>query len=100
MLQHRWATNSSRHWPTAPPTLWSRATVRYVMDRWGNQSVISGETNPLHLCIVPYERDKDVVPTASRLVLVTEKEAQSLSRVDNARRAAAFPPSVREVMEQ
>ena len=70
------------------------------MERWDNKSVISGEDDPLHLCIVPYERDPDVFPTKERLVLVTEKEAQGLSRKDNARRRAAFPPFVREAMEQ
>ncbi len=99
VLQHRLNGNLKKYWKDADPILWSRQTVKYVYERWDKKSVLSGETDPIHLCIVPIIR-LDEQPTREDLVLITSKEAQSLSRVSNDLRMAAFPASVQEQMQK
>lgn len=78
----------------------SKETILLVWQRWGGSSVISGENNPMLLCVTTYNAPNDMtMPTRDDLILLTSREAQSLGRLSNERRIAAFPPAVRAQME-
>lgn len=97
-MAHRWGNTCRKHWPNAPTTLYSAKTVKYVMDRFENKSVISGEDDLQYLCIYPYYRG-DTPPDYKYLVLVTSKEAQSIARCKTQEEQnERFPAHVREMM--
>lgn len=90
LLAHRWQNTIKRHWPTASPSMWCRATVQYVWDKCNGKSVLSDTSDPLFLCIASKVKIKDVPPTIDDLIIITSQEALSLARVNNERRLAIF----------
>lgn len=94
LLQHRWSNNARKHWPDAPASLCSIETVGYVWDRWGRQSVLSGIADHMLLCVSPAIKSSDP-PTRDQLILLTSREAQSLSRTSKEERMAQLPEHVR-----
>ncbi len=94
-LQHKFQNNTVKHYKNADSSLWSRETIEFVWQRWNKTCAISGESDPLHLCIVPATRDKEVLPTRNQLVVLSSHVAQSLSRNDNEKRLSRFSEEVR-----
>lgn len=91
-LQHRLYNTFHRMWPNASSELWSMNTVRMVWERCEKKSVISGETNPQHLCISYKHKpsEKDEPPTIDDLVVMTTKEAQILAHCKSWDRITKF----------
>jgi hypothetical protein len=84
-----------------PASLWSSAIVQSVMEQCGNKSVISGETRPELLCVFNYFMARDFLPTPKHLVIVTSREAQSISKAKTQEeRNKRFPEYLRAQMEQ
>lgn len=94
LLSHRLNNSMRRLYPNASPTLWSLETIRYVINRFDNKSAIGGETNMELLCIFPYIKS-DQAPGIDDLVLITSREAQSITRCKTQEdRAARFPANI------
>ena len=75
------------------------AVVRKALLQWGLQSVISQETDTSKLTLAPYFRDVDR-DAAWNYVVVTSREAKSLSHLKNEQQAHAhFPVHVQQYME-
>jgi hypothetical protein len=94
-LQHKWQNNCMKHYKNADSTLWSRATVEYVWNRWDKKCAITEQTDPMYLCIVPAIRDKLNTPTRDQLVVLSTHIAQSMSRHNNEKRLAKFSEEAR-----
>ena len=75
--------------------------VARVYETWNGRSVISGENDPKKLCVIPYHRGVPCVASERNCVLVTCKEARSLSHLKSENEAhARFPEDVRKRFEK
>ncbi len=95
MLAHRWNNSCRRLYKNPPPSLWSPATVKAVLERCEYKSVISGTTDHELLCIFPFFMDRTKLPRVDQLVILTSREAQSVSKAKTQEeRAARFPAAI------
>lgn len=84
----------------AEPKHWSVETVQHVLKRFDSKSCISGEGNLDLLCLFPYDQ-LERPPEVDEIVLVTSREAQSISRAKSSEeRRSSFPLHVQHLMEQ
>lgn len=98
-LQHKLQNNLRKHYAKrAPANLWSRDTVEFLYKKWDKKCVISGETDPANLCIVPAFRTVDP-PTRDQLVLLSIRHAMRLARHDKERRLGSFSDEVKAKLE-
>lgn len=95
LLCHR-LNGACRRLGITDPHMWAPQTVKRAMERWGNRSVLSGESKPELLCLVSYWDTNAVPLKPEHLVLVTSREAQSLAR--DKERTARFPAHVKQAM--
>lgn len=97
-IQHKLQNNLKKHYANVPSNLCSRETVEYVYNKWDKKCVISGETDPANLCVVPAFRAANL-PTRDQLVLLSIRQAMSLARHNREKRLAKFPDEVKEKLE-
>lgn len=78
------------------PDLYSKETVKRILDRWENKSAIDGTTDGSLLCITLFRKvAKGTQLGENDFVVVTIKESNMLSKIDdNNLRAAKFLPEV------
>lgn len=100
VLAHRWCNACLRLYQNPPPSLYSAETVKYVMNRFEGKSVVSGNDDLTQLCVFPYfKKDSEsYIPDMGHLVLVTSREAQSISRSKN--REGRFPEEIQKLMHK
>lgn len=101
LLSHRWNNSCRRLYADPPSSMWATATVKAVLERCEYKSVISGETNTELLCVFTFFMARDFLPTIEQLVIVTSREAQSISKEQTQeKRSSRFPAHVRAQMEK
>ena len=95
LLAYRWYNTLQRR---GVPCERTGEAAAAVLKQWGLASVISGETDAEKLCIFPFFRN--VPPQeAWHCVVVSQKEARSLSHLQSEERIhALFPLHVRQYM--
>lgn len=97
LLSHRFNNACRRGYKNPSPHLWSTKTVSQVFRRFEGKSCISGESDAKLLCIFPLLKSTGP-PSIDDLVLVTSREAQSISRCkNNAERLEKFPRHIQEM---
>ena len=94
LLKHRLYNSLVNKWPDIDANMYSAETVKYVMQRWGGKSVLSGESSAQLLCITAFRRDR--VPRLQDLVLVTSREAQRMARLSPEKLSKTFSAAIWE----
>lgn len=100
LLSHRYNNACRRlYGQECDPRHWSLDVARFVWHRFGGKSVVSDTADPALLCLFAYRRSA-TPPAPEELVLVTSREAQSISRATSEEeRRARFPPHIQQQME-